>query len=496
VGRRLEDNVKLLVQSTLAALLVTLLVPTRADAMCGFIAPRKPPNTQRSARIVNESSKVAMARTGDLTTITMANDVKGDVREFALVIPVPTKITKDMIKVVSPEIFDQVEALTAPRVVETQDKNPCARPDPMMPTVAAAAPEADSAKSTRSKPRASDFGVKVEAHYQVGEYDIAILSAKESDGLIKWLNIFKYDIPQDAADVLTSYIRQGMKFFVTRVNLKKHLKEDYSFLRPLQISYKSPKLMLPIRLGMLNADGKQELHLFTVTDRGRVETTNYRTVKMHTGLQLPVFAIDELSDIYARAFRYQTDLEGNKVVFQEFAGVPVIENWRQPWEQRPVDLAPLGASWVKQGKQAFVTRLHFRYDQKNFPEDLMLQVTDDMSAFSIRFPTRRPWRPAPGEEVCNAGERYLEALPARFEKEAKTLAEFTGMDRQAIRKRLGLEGPVPAKLPKPPPPPSDVAVVAEQLCGCSSTDTEERAAAAGMLAALALLGLTLRRRRD
>ena len=38
--------------------------------------------------------------------------------------------------------------------------------------------------------------------------------------------------------------------------------------------------MLPIRLGMVNAKGSQELFVYALTRKGRVETTNYRTVKL------------------------------------------------------------------------------------------------------------------------------------------------------------------------------------------------------------------------
>jgi MYXO-CTERM domain-containing protein len=493
---RLEVLVKVPVVLTAALTLSVSLLPSRADAMCGFIAPKKPPNTQRAARIVNESSKVTLARSGDRTIITMANDVKGDVRSFALVIPVPTKITKKDVKVVGTEIFDQLEAMTAPRVIETQDPNPCAQPAPPQAEAAMAdADEGEAKVARKAKPRASDYGVKVEEHFKVGEYDIAILSAKESSGLIEWLNIFKYDIPQDAADVLTSYLRQGMNFFVTRVDLKKHVKENFTFLHPLQISYTTPKLMLPIRLGMLNADGKQELHVWTITDRGRVETTNYRTVKAHTDVPLPVFAMEELNKIYDDAFRLQSKQEGDRVVIQEFAGIPQVENWRQPWDARQLNLAPFGADWVPKGRTAWVTRLHFRYDAEHFPEDLQMQVTDDMAAFAVRYPTKRPWRPAPGQDVCDAGESYLATLPARFEKEAKALADLTGRDRQAIRKRLGLEGPVPAKLPEPPPPKTSPLKELDKAFDCSASHDGDTPALFGLLA-LACLGLVgVRRRR-
>ena len=54
-------------------------------------------------------------------------------------------------------------------------------------------------------------GVTVEANYDVGEYDVSILSAKESDGLVNWLTDNGYRIPAGAEAVLGSYIKQNMR---------------------------------------------------------------------------------------------------------------------------------------------------------------------------------------------------------------------------------------------------------------------------------------------
>jgi hypothetical protein len=45
----------------------------------------------------------------------------------------------------------------------------------------------------------------------------------------------------------------------------------------------SPSTWYRVRLGMVNADGLQELFVYALTRKGRVETTNYRTVKLPTG---------------------------------------------------------------------------------------------------------------------------------------------------------------------------------------------------------------------
>ena len=80
-------------------------------------------------------------------------------------------------------------------------------------------------------------------------------------------------MPAGATAVLGSYLKQGMRFFVAKVNLTEQAKLGFSYLRPLQMAFDTPKFMLPIRLGTLNADGAQELFVYALTRKGRVETT-------------------------------------------------------------------------------------------------------------------------------------------------------------------------------------------------------------------------------
>src|SRR4029077_15899875 len=140
--------------------------------------------------------------------------------------------------------------------------------------------------------QAKRLGVTIEAQYTVGEYDILILSAQQSTGLETWLRGNGYRIPPGATEVLASYIKQGMRFFVAKVNLAEQAKLGFSYLRPLQVAYESPKFMLPIRLGMVNADGPQELFVYALPRKGRVEPTNYRSVKLPSDMDLPVYLKD------------------------------------------------------------------------------------------------------------------------------------------------------------------------------------------------------------
>jgi hypothetical protein len=80
------------------------------------------------ARLFNHASPVVRVRDGDRTVITMATDVRGDPKEFAIVVPVPTVLEKGQVHVGDQALVDHVEAYSAPRLVEYFDPDPCPPP--------------------------------------------------------------------------------------------------------------------------------------------------------------------------------------------------------------------------------------------------------------------------------------------------------------------------------------------------------------------------------
>ena len=290
----------------------------------------------------------------------------------------------------------------------------------------------------------------IEAQYTVGEYDILILSAQQSTGLETWLRENGYRIPAGASAVLNSYIRQNLKFFVAKVNLKEQAKLGYSMLRPIQVAYESPKFMLPIRLGTVNADGPQELFVYALTRKGRVEATNYRTVKLPSGMDLPVYVKDRFKDFYTAMFNQQVAKENMSTIFTEYAW---DMGWCDPCAAEPLsndELRKLGVFWLeptgRRGPDVFVTRLHVRYDSVRFPEDLVFQETADRSNFQGRYVLRHEWK---GTSSCDAANLYRQQQPKRREAEAQNLARLTGWDIQQIRRSMGVNNPaVPPQIPE------------------------------------------------
>ncbi|MFQ5563079.1 MAG: DUF2330 domain-containing protein [Parvularculaceae bacterium] len=412
-----------------------------AAAFCGFYVAKA------DTKLFNRASKVAIVRDEDRTVLTMANDYKGDLTEFAIVVPVPTVLEEGQIHVSENAVLDHLDAYTAPRLVEYFDEDPCRVYEYEM-LAGTATPE--SVTVTGRRKRADSLGVTIEAQYTVGEYDILILSAEQSDGLATWLTENGYRIPDGAEATLGSYIKQDSKFFVAKVNLEEQAATGLTYLRPLQIAFETPKFMLPIRLGTVNADGKQELFVFTLTRKGRVETTNYRTVKLPTGMDIPLYVKAEFGDFYKSMFETSVRKENERAVFLEYAW---DMNWCDPCAADPLsdkELGALGVFWIDpsygegavrrpgpQTRDVFVTRLHVSYDAAHFPEDLMFKETGDRSNFQGRYVLRHPFT---GEAECEAADAYRASLPERFEKEAQTLANLTNWDIADIRDRMNDDG--------------------------------------------------------
>jgi len=166
---------------------------------------------------------------------------------------------------------------------------------------------------------AKKYKVTVEAKYEIGEYDILILSAKESNGLERWLLDNGYKIPNKAKEVLEPYVKNDIKFFVVKVNLEKQRNSGFKHLSPIQISFESDRFMLPIRLGMANAKDEQDLVVYAFTREGRVEPTNYRTVKIPSNRNVPLFVERYFGEFYKDLFHRAYYREKMNSVFLEYA---------------------------------------------------------------------------------------------------------------------------------------------------------------------------------
>ena len=403
------------------------------------------------AKLFNKASQVIIARNGDRTILTMANDFQGAIKDFAMVVPVPVAIKKEQVHVGKRTTIEKLDAFSQPRLVEYFDPNPCNSPQDVDVMGRANVTTQSAPSATRSRSSNQELGVTVEDTFKVNEYEIVILSAKESNGLETWLQQNGYNIPKGASELLSPYIKQNLKFFVAKIDLKEFNKSGYQLLRPLQIAYQSPKFMLPIRLGMINSRGEQDLVVYVLSPKGQVELTNYRTVKVPTGTEIPEYVKSEFGEFYKATFQKVYEREQKKVAFLEYAWN--VSNC-DPCSSEPptqAELKDAGVFWEDNGENApanpsirsrrrimpqgntFITRIHVRYTRDKFPEDLMFQETGNQENFQGRYVMNHPFK---GNLSCEAGKKYQQTLRPRLEKEASNLANLTGWSIRDIYSKI------------------------------------------------------------
>lgn len=421
-----------LLTSVILALVLFFSQTNPAWAFCGFYVAKADTN------LYNQASQVIIAKDGNRTVLTMANDYQGDVKDFAMVVPVPVLLEEEQVRVGDPDILARLDGFSAPRLVEYFDSDPCLvrRRSYDLESAAPLPSQANGVAEDEAK-----LGVTVESRFSVGEYDIVILSAKESDGLETWLRQNDYKMPSGASNLLQPYVRQQMKFFVAKVNLEEYEDSGFQALRPLMMAYESPKFMLPIRLGMINAQGEQDLIVYLLSPQGQIELTNYRTVKMPSNVNVPEFVEEEFDDFYKSMFQTSYEKERQEVAFLEYAW---DMSWCDPCAANPLnseELRKAGVFWLTPNtpnnantiNNVFITRLHIRYSRQNFPEDLRFQETSNRQQFQGRYVIRHPFT---GESQCAAAQEYQRSLNQRLEQEAQTLARLTRWDINEIRSKI------------------------------------------------------------
>ena len=531
-GGRTTSSRTIVRAALLGAALSTASITTvePAQAFCGFYV------AGADAKLFNNATLVVMMRDGTKTVLSMQNNYQGPPENFAMVVPVPVVLQKQDVKTLPSTIFERVDKLAAPRLVEYWEKDPC-EPEPPMEIM-----EAESAAAEGDGAAPAKGGVQIEAQFEVSEYDIVILSASDSTGLDTWLKDNGYRIPEGAEPVLRPYVEEGSKFFVAKVSVEKvQFRDGQAMLSPLRVQYDSDKFALPVRLGLINAKDEQDL-IVHILAKSRYEVANYPNVTIPTNLDLDERAKSQFGSFYAKLF--DRTLEKNpKAVITEYA-----------WDSGTCDpcpspalneqeIATLGGD-VIQGASPWgmvLTRLHARYDQTALGEDLVFKKaepiaggrewrTDDKletgsspssnNNFQGRYAIRHPWKgkieceapmrgrwgPPPGESVPQPQAAQDLAFASR---KGTKLASFVEHDVEEI----GLKAHEPTvdhagAIPKTSPastatpattgatktPPTGSSPPAGGCGACTVTANADRGAWAWLLGPLALLVLRRRRR--
>ena len=161
----------------------------------------------------------------------------------------------------------------------------------------------------------------------------------------------------------------------------------------LRFTFDANELRLPVRLGLLNAGGKQDLIVYVIHPTSRFEVANYANTFIPTNLEVAGGVRNNFPAFFAELFDATVEKMGRKVVVTEYA-------WQttgcDPCPTPPLstdDLATLGLDILEgigvardkpggqQPQQPFygtppswvLTRLHARYSKETLSEDLIFR---------------------------------------------------------------------------------------------------------------------------
>lgn len=358
-----------------AFVLAALWAPHSAQAFCGFYV------AGGDSSLYNDATQVILMRNGSTTVLSMQNNYQGPPSDFAMVIPVENVLEQSNVKTLDAQLFNTVDALTAPRLVEYWERDPC---QPMYDEMDA--PVAESAADSGGD---DGSGVLVEAQFSVGEYDIVILSANDSTGLETWLTANEYNIPAGAQTHFEPYVAGGMKFFVAKVDITKvTMEEGQAVLSPLRIEMNdTTNFSLPIKLGLINSSGSQDLLVYTLGVGQRYELANRPNVTIPTNIQV----VDEVREDFGTFYRTLFD--------ETLAQNPGAAITEYSWDASTCDPCPgpmltqedfltLGADvavGADQWVQWVITRIHLRYDGDSIGDDLVFQEADPIVGGRERY---------------------------------------------------------------------------------------------------------------
>ncbi|MDB4954690.1 MAG: hypothetical protein JWO36_2259 [Myxococcales bacterium] len=340
-----------------------------AHAFCGFYV------SGSGAKMSNDATQVVLMRAGTRTVLSMQNDYKGPLEDFAMVIPVPVVLHEGDVKTLPKQVFDHVESLGSPRLVEYWEQDPCPQPVPNEVQYEMAPRAMGAGMAMPETKRANKSAVKIEAKFDVAEYQVLILSATDSTGLEQWLTDNHYKIPAGAEPLLRPYVEGGSKFFVAKVDPKKvQMVEGHAALSPIRFHYDSDEFSLPIRLGMANSSGKQDLIVNILSENKRYEVANYKNVFIPTNFDVKNAVKSRFSEFYAALFDKTVEANPGAVV-TEYAWTATQGYHCDPCPELDVnttDMASLGADVIggNIANHFVMTRLHARYGKRDMKDDL------------------------------------------------------------------------------------------------------------------------------
>ncbi|MFD3699131.1 DUF2330 domain-containing protein [Streptomyces sp. NPDC058646] len=243
----MKRRVLALLFALLATQLGSLISPAYACG-CGAMVP------DGRSRIGVERETSVVRWDGRTEQIVMRFTVGGDARRAAWIMPVPGRAT---VELGDGKVFDELARMTGP---EYRTRSYFWPRDDDWPFSSGSR---DSAGAPL--PGSGEQGVGVVGREQLGDFDVARLTAGDPDALRTWLEENGFQLPDRLAEEVRPYVDQKWEYVAVRLAPREAGSPLRGELDPLSIRFDSDRLVYPMRLSRM-AKTPQSLGLYVLAD--------------------------------------------------------------------------------------------------------------------------------------------------------------------------------------------------------------------------------------
>jgi hypothetical protein len=298
---RLRPSRPILLSSLLG--LALGLVGTEASAFPGFFA-------YQGAKPTNRLTLVVLMKKDATTVVSVMPDYGGDLKPFAVVLPVPDDVKLADVHTLRRDFVDRVDQISAPRFHEFWEMEPC-----------------DESKNEQEWERdlsvhgggflgmdfsgggggdavtfkpGKEMGIAVDPEFKEGEQTFSLVPASDAADIAGWLKKKGYSAPDGANQAVASYVKAGMGMLVAEVDVKKVelVGGDRAIVSPIRYSTDKP-VNVDSTLGLLNLQDKQELIVYVIAPDQRYEVKNYPNVFPPTNIEVDFKVKERVGEYYA-----------------------------------------------------------------------------------------------------------------------------------------------------------------------------------------------------
>lgn len=333
----------------------------------------------------NRASQVVLVREGRRTTITMANDVLDAGADLTMLVPVPGDVDPADVRVQAVGPMERVDRYAAPRLVEYTCEDLHGDSDLASAGCSCAADAAKELLSTYAMEALPGF--LDAAGLADAELEVEVLTAASAAELAGAPSLAGRTLSAEASALIDEALAGGAAFISVRVVMAAP-SPDALWLPPIQFSYTSDTLSLPVRLGALNSPGSQDiiLHVITDKDAGQVGIANLPEVRAEDECMWRKDGLETFSSFWEDQF--SAAVEG--AVAGGAFGAYMTEYVWQPTGCDPCNaVGPLDADtlaavgYTGDPAQSAITRLHVRYAPG--ADDLMLYPSNSLAFEQVRY---------------------------------------------------------------------------------------------------------------